>query len=72
MTTTNVIDGECSELQKSFGTKIDVTVEMALNLGVIPGDADQNVRVPFFDWFWKKVRVVRFMKVKKLSSCSWC
>lgn len=61
---------EASELIKKVSySKFDGTVEMALNLGVDPRHADQNVRgaVVLPNGLGKKVRVVVFTKGEKIK-----
>lgn len=61
---------EAAELLKKVSySKFDGTVEMALNLGVDPRHADQNVRgaVVLPNGLGKKVRVVVFTKGEKIK-----
>lgn len=61
---------EASEVLKKVSySKFDGTVEMALNLGVDPRHADQNVRgaVVLPNGLGKKVRVVVFTKGEKIK-----
>ena len=63
------IDEACVLLKEATFTKFDATVDLAINLGVDPRQADQNVRgaTPLPHGLGKAVRIVVFAKGDALS-----
>jgi large subunit ribosomal protein L1 len=63
------IDEACVLLKAATYTKFDATVDLAINLGVDPRQADQNVRgaTPLPHGLGKKVRIVVFAKGDALA-----
>jgi len=61
------LNAACELIAKTASTKFDETVEMAINLGVDPRKAEQNVRgsVPLPNGLGKKVRIAVFAKGEK-------
>lgn len=61
------LEEACEVVVSTASTKFDETVEMAINLGVDPKKAEQNVRgsVPLPNGLGKKIRVAVFAKGEK-------
>ncbi len=63
------LDEACKLLKETTYTKFDATVDLAINLGVDPRQADQNVRgaTPLPHGLGKSVRIVVFAKGDALA-----
>lgn len=63
------LDDACKLVKDSTFTKFDATVDLAINLGVDPRQADQNVRgaTPLPHGLGKAVRIVVFAKGEALA-----
>lgn len=63
------LDEACKLVKQATFTKFDATVDLAINLGVDPRQADQNVRgaTPLPHGLGKQVRIVVFAKGEKAA-----